>query len=575
MADKPIEELIEAVQVTQTDLFVLQQNNTAKKLSGQTLINYLLKMIDGHGGIQSIVKSNTSGLVDTYTVTMADTTTSSFSVTNGRAISSIKETAANGLTRTYTIAFNDGSTEAFTVTDGRSITNISKTGTDGLADTYTIAYNDGSTGKYTVTNGAQGEKGDTTYIWIKFASQEPTESSHSFGDVPDNWIGFYVGSAGVAPTDWMQYQWFKIKGEQGEQGDPAMLVSSVVTYQAGNSGTIIPSGTWSSDIPVVSQGKYLWTREVTQFNTGDPITKYSVSRMGIDGLGSVVSVCGVDPDENGNVALDASHVGALSLDGGNMLGPLNMNGQPLRGLNEPTENTAAANKGYVDKAASRASSPRNLLDNSDFRNPVNQRGITASSGRDVYTFDRWLIDSSGGNGCWDVKPNEGCGLNVNGDNWMTFVQKVAGLDRTKPYTIAFQDGNGTIHVNESADIQWDGDLAVARIILHTGAMTVVWAALYEGEYTAETLPEYQPKGYAVELMECLRYYRRKYSVVGNGNSGYAAVNFEIPMRVVPTVSILSTNNGAADYYEAHHEYMAVQNVTGILNLILYEASADL
>ena len=261
--------------------------------------------------------------------------------------------------------------------------------------------------------------------------------------------------------------------------------------------------------------------------------------------------------------------------GGNMLGPINMNGQPLRGLNEPTENTAAANKGYVDKAASRASSPRNLLDNSDFRNPVNQRGITASSGRDVYTFDRWLIDSSGGNGCWDVKPNEGCGLNVNGDNWMTFVQKVAGLDRTKPYTIAFQDGNGTIHVNESADIQWDGDLAVARIILHTGAMTVVWAALYEGEYTAETLPEYQPKGYAVELMECLRYYRRKYSVVGNGNSGYAAVNFEIPMRVVPTVSILSTNNGAADYYEAHHEYMAVQNVTGILNLILYEASADL
>ena len=33
-----------------------------------------------------------------------------------------------------------------------------------------------------------------------------------------------------------------------------------------------------------------------------------------------------------------------------------------------------------------------------------------------------------------------------------------------------------------------------------------WAALYEGEYTADTLPPYVPKGYAEELAECQRYY---------------------------------------------------------------------
>ena len=36
----------------------------------------------------------------------------------------------------------------------------------------------------------------------------------------------------------------------------------------------------------------------------------------------------------------------------------------------------------------------------------------------------------------------------------------------------------------------------------------LWAALYEGEYTAETLPEYQPKGYGAELAECQRYFQR-------------------------------------------------------------------
>jgi hypothetical protein len=33
----------------------------------------------------------------------------------------------------------------------------------------------------------------------------------------------------------------------------------------------------------------------------------------------------------------------------------------------------------------------------------------------------------------------------------------------------------------------------------------VWAALYEGEYTEKTLPEYQSKGYENELLICRQY----------------------------------------------------------------------
>ena len=83
MADKSISELVEAKEITGTDLFVLEQAGAAKKLSGQTMTNFLLKLAEGHGGITNIAKTGTSGLKDTYTITMADESTTTFTVTNG------------------------------------------------------------------------------------------------------------------------------------------------------------------------------------------------------------------------------------------------------------------------------------------------------------------------------------------------------------------------------------------------------------------------------------------------------------------------------------------------------------
>ena len=91
MADKNISELVAATAVQSSDLFVLEQNNTAKKLTGEILENWLLDLAEGHGGIISIAQTSTSGLVDTYTVTLAeDPYTYTFTVTNGKDISDIK-----------------------------------------------------------------------------------------------------------------------------------------------------------------------------------------------------------------------------------------------------------------------------------------------------------------------------------------------------------------------------------------------------------------------------------------------------------------------------------------------------
>lgn len=87
IADKQISDLVAATSVQPADLFVLEQSSTAKKLTGQILINWLTAYADGHGGIQSITwqTSGTSGNGQLHTATIhyADETTSTFSIRDG------------------------------------------------------------------------------------------------------------------------------------------------------------------------------------------------------------------------------------------------------------------------------------------------------------------------------------------------------------------------------------------------------------------------------------------------------------------------------------------------------------
>lgn len=275
MADKSIEQLTAAEKVYLSDLFVLQQSGTAKKLTGQVLKNWLLELAQGHGGITSIAPQSTSGLNKTYRITLADDT------------------------------FFD-----MTVSDGKGITSVEKTGTAGLVDTYTMKFNAGPDFEFTVKNGAKGDKGDADRLYFKFASQKPTDSSHSMGDVPDAWLGFYAGT--TAPAGWQDYTWVRVRGDKGDKGDAAKLTGQSTTYMVSDSGTIVPSGSWVADVPNVPQGKYLWTRTVLTFNTGNPVTSYSVSRMGLDGTGAVSTVNAKSPDSTGNVKLTAADITAAN-----------------------------------------------------------------------------------------------------------------------------------------------------------------------------------------------------------------------------------------------------------------------
>ena len=122
-------------------------------------------------GISAIALTKTEGLVDTYTITYTDGTTSTFTLTNGAdGLQGIQgEAGEDGHSPVITIGTNgnwyiDGvdtlvQAQGLQGEVGNGISAIALTKTEGLVDTYTITYTDGTTSTFTLTNGADGLQG--------------------------------------------------------------------------------------------------------------------------------------------------------------------------------------------------------------------------------------------------------------------------------------------------------------------------------------------------------------------------------------------------------------------------------
>ena len=143
----------------------------------------------------------------------------------------------------------------------------------------------------------------------------------------------------------------------------------------------------------------------------------------------------------------------------------------------------------------------NLFDNSDFTNPVNQRGQTSYAGN-VLTIDRWNLWSP--NGLMTATVEDGCVRFWNGDTESgSFGQKfpTGTFDSEKSYTFAYMTTDGTIRVRNNPIEHYEWGEAVNIGLYPNETYLMVWAALYEGEYTLETLPPYVSDGYALEMVK--------------------------------------------------------------------------
>lgn len=511
MADKAISELTAAEQIKSTDLFVLEQDGAAKRLQGQVLLNWLTAAADGHGGIADIKKTGSSELVDIYTITLADTTTKTFTVTNG-----------NGLT------------------------NFEKLATVGLVDNYRFTRTDGTFFDFSVYNGAKGDKGEDSHVWIKYASQQPTADSHSMGDLPDAWMGVYSGTAEEAPDDWQQYTWYQIKGEKGDAGAAATVTGTTVEYMVSDSGTIVPSGSWSTVIPTVPQGKYLWTKVTTTFNTGSPAVSYSVTRMGIDGAGSVSSVNEKSPDESGNVSLSAEDI---STSGGRSVQAVLDDKQEAltAGENISISGSVIATKAFPCNP--------NLLDNGNFQ--VWQRypeGTYTGVPNMTYIADRWMLQSSDGSVTNTITKAGDYGIkNASGPNVRVHQRlENAAQYNGKLLTLSVLKGDGSLSSRTVVASGWTETTDIFAVFTHGLEWLLTgdtWLAAKLELGSQQTLA-HQENGvwvlneipnYGEQLRRCQRYLRPAgYAFIVSKNSAgnwYGSNTFgnSEPMRAVPVI----------------------------------------
>lgn len=198
------------------------------------------------------------------------------------------------------------------------------------------------------------------------------------------------------------------------------------------------------------------------------------------------------------------------------------------------------NMDKIDTAVRQRDRVWNLLDNSDFRDPVNQRGQASYTG--TYGIDRWRVWYTG-----TMKLENG-GLTVQNESMFQYFE--LGRLANKNHTLAAMTTNGELLLcvmNPHSHFVWGANglglgIDEARHVVGLSpGRTYVWVALYEGEYTAETLPAYVPKGYAAELAECRRYYYEFDVLVSSASSSVGAprrlfVTLPVLMRQMPEIT---------------------------------------
>lgn len=356
------------------------------------------------------------------------------------------------------------------------------------------------------------------------------------------------------------------KGNTGATGATPEITVKVVTGEAGTQASVTQSGT-----------------------AENPVITLTIPRGDTGSLGNL-TINGKAPDGAGKVTLTAADVGALDKD-------VHM---------------------------------YNLLDNSDFVHPIAQAGVNGAHGATGYAVDRWMRT----NGATVSLVSNGLKVVSDKSNWVAGIQqKIEAKRFADTMTLAVHGifpvacrlyayiNSGTVNFGDPGYFQ--GDPAARTLVLKltkpsgltgdevvniyispdtgsTGTAAIVqWAALYEGEYTAETLPPYVPKGYAAELAECLRYYR-KIKANNETFSGYAANGVAyafIPlqmMRIAPTVtgggkfyytlgSLQGTTTETATAHNANANRVVVKcavSVTGVCTGVItpqgdIDISADL
>lgn len=191
----------------------------------------------------------------------------------------------------------------------------------------------------------------------------------------------------------------------------------------------------------------------------------------------------------------------------------------------------------------------NLLINTNFLSPINQRGMTSYNTVNKYGIDRWRL--YGGSPSLSVSAS---GVTVSGGSILQPIENINSLAGTTFTLSAKKSGapsesiTGVLSTNTVASsTTYDMEFYISGnyVNVRLGIGTWEWVKLEVGEYASA----YSPRPYADELVMCQRYYESipetTVGVCGGSQSyGSAAANasfimipFKTTKRTVPTITV--------------------------------------
>lgn len=217
------------------------------------------------------------------------------------------------------------------------------------------------------------------------------------------------------------------------------------------------------------------------------------------------------------------------------------------------------------KKYSQTSNP-NLLDNTNFFNPINQRNQTSYSNTDAapkYSIDRWQVLG----GTFDVQTRtytSNSTLGIYGNQFRQYiplenvsigdtitVSSVINDTRQIFTTTIPQYGDTVADAPFLLETTWGGFKMITREAEHAALLTMVvnvsqsitvdWIKMEFGNFATP----YVPKGYGAELAECLRYFQRVYAdwriypTLKDMPYRFSQSTLQV-MRIKPTISARGT-----------------------------------
>lgn len=138
------------------------------------------------------------------------------------------------------------------------------------------------------TEVGNANKGTKQYYLQTVSANKPSKTDSAWAETQPASISgqhmWYMLVDITANGSEIRHEPFELTGIKGESGR-GIVGSPTLTYQASTSATVIPTGTWSSDIPLVNEGYTLWTKTTWKYSDNTTSEVYTPSIAGKAGKG--------------------------------------------------------------------------------------------------------------------------------------------------------------------------------------------------------------------------------------------------------------------------------------------------